>query len=119
MTGEGIKKISKEGFNQKKILGIKLREGTFWHGNFAKAFPKTIKEEDYLYLKHMGVKDTLNKLSEDVVKKKLIPAQKVAREIGVTAETMVKMIKRGDTEGKLFGNRWYVTKRGYDKIITP
>ena len=60
----------------------------------------------------------LNKMKEDIVKKKFMAAHKVAKEIGCTSEHISTLIKKGEVEGKQIGAKWFITKRAYDKLMT-
>ena len=50
---------------------------------------------------------------------KMITAAKVAKEIGCSNETIIRMIKKGKVEGKMIGSKYYLTRKAYDKLITP
>jgi len=57
-------------------------------------------------------------MKDDVVERKMVAATKVSKEIGCVPETIVKMIKRQEIEGKMISGKWYLTRAAYDKIMT-
>lgn len=118
ITGKGIKIIAKEGMAIKEITTVRIPMGTFWRGSFSKRFPKSIDYNEYLKRKHDSIKYLLEELKDDIVSKKMIAANKVCKEIGVTAQTITRMIKLGKVEGKQIGGKWFLTRQAYDKLIT-
>ncbi len=118
ISGKGIKIIAKEGQYTKQVDGIKIPTGTWWEGDFAKDFPPMIDRLEYENHKIESIKEMLETLKDDVVEKKMIAVTKLAREIDCKPETIVKMVKRQEVEGKMIGGKWYLTRAAYDKLTT-
>ena len=119
VTGKGIKLVAEFGQKTKNISSVKLPNGSFWHGTFNKAFPRGIDYNDYEKNKIEAIGHLLERLKDDAVQMKMIAAAKVAREIGCSNETVIRMIKKEEVEGKLIGSKYYITRKAYDKLITP
>lgn len=118
ITGKGIKIIAKEGSATKEVAGVRLPNGHFWHGHFNKDFPKTLDWSEYEKLKHQGIRDLMEDLKDDVVQLKMVSIRKVAKEIQCQPDTLIKMVKLGKLEGKQIGNKYYITRKAYDKLLT-
>ncbi|MFC1704716.1 hypothetical protein ACFLZ6_00120 [Nanoarchaeota archaeon] len=118
ITGEGIKKIAKEGAATKDVSRISLRNGQFWHGYFAKEFPRTLNRFDYEKKKMFDIQQTIEQMKDDAIQRKMIAACKAAKEIGCKSDTVIKQIKNKQLEGKMIGNKWYLTRQAYDKLLS-
>ncbi len=66
ITGKAISLVAQYGLKNKKISSVKIPNGTFWHGDFTKHFPRNIDPEEYDVVKLVGIDETLNTLSEDL-----------------------------------------------------
>ena len=118
ICGKGIKIIAKEGQMSKQVDGVRIPIGTWWEGYFRKEFPIMVDREAYESHKIISIREMLETMKDDVVERKMVAATKVSKEIGCVPETIVKMIKRQEIEGKMISGKWYLTRAAYDKIMT-
>jgi hypothetical protein len=118
ITGDGIKIVAKEGTLTKNVNGVKIPNGTFWQGSFRKEFPKTINREQYELNKVKSIKGLLQNLNEDLTETKMIQVAKVAKEVGLSPRTIKDKIKKGLIEGKQIGQKYCITKKAYDKLMS-
>ena len=118
ITGKGISIIAKEGQLTKQVSGIRIPNGTFWQGYFRKDFPPMIDRELYDNHKIKSIRNMLETMKDDVIQTKFVPVFKVSKEIGITVDTIVNMIKRQEYDGKQIGARWFLTRKSYEKMIT-
>ncbi len=116
----GIAWINIEGGKRKKVLGIRCKSGTFWHGSCYKKTPPQLSWEEYEDLKKANVDLFLREVKEDLEEsvRMLRPASKVARSMGVTGLTVSNLIKKGEVEGKQIGGTWYVSNKGYRDLMS-
>ena len=49
---------------------------------------------------------------------KRIPAARIARILGVSRDTAIRMIQRGDLEGDQTLTRWWATRQSVDLYLT-
>jgi len=115
----GIKKVAKEGAISKNVNSVKLRNGHFFHGYFQKEFPKTIDRNLYEKNKMQSIKTVLDSMKDDIIQQKMVAVGRIAKEIGIQKDTIIRMIKRGEVDGKMIANKYYLTRRSYEKLITP
>lgn len=119
ITGAGINVINQNGTKyHKQINSIPIPDGHFWTGNFNKPFPNNIDQAEYDKHKLSNIKSFLDTAQEESLGIKMISATKVAKEIGVASDTIVNGIKKGAYEGKKIGDKWFITKQQYDKLMT-
>lgn len=118
ITKKGIPIVAKEGLLTKSVLGVKIPYGTFWEGGFRIDFPPMINRKEYEDHKLESIKTALETMQDDIVQQKLLPASKVVGEIvGMDRKTLIRLIKKGEVDGKQIGAKWYITKKAYDKLI--
>ncbi|KKK74962.1 hypothetical protein LCGC14_2878490, partial [marine sediment metagenome] len=118
ITGRGIGIVAKEGQQFKEVTGVKLPEGLWWHGQFSIDFPAVINRQEYENHKLLSIKTMLSEMKDDVLERRMVSAGKVAKEIGSTSDTIIKLIKKQEIEGKQIGNKWYITRKAHDKLMT-
>jgi len=117
ITGKGINIVADKGMRTKDIGCVRIPNGSFWHGSFRVNFPKKIDRKEYEKYKLQSIKDLIEEMKDDVVSKKLLSTAKVAKQIDLSSGTMISMIKRGELEGKQVASKWYLTRKGYDKVM--
>lgn len=117
ITGKGIGIVAKEGQQFKEVTGVKLPEGLWWHGQFSIDFPAAINRQEYENHKLFSIKTMLSEMKDDVLQRRMVSAGKVAKEIGADTKTIVRLIKKQELEGKQIGNKWYITRKSYDKVM--
>ncbi len=119
ITGKGINIVAKEGSTSKQVNNIRLPSGYFWNGYFSVKFPKTMDRKEYEDFKSQSIRDLIDSMKDNVVQKKMVSVGTLAKEITMKPDTIIKMIKSQQVEGKQIGNKWYITRKAYDKLITP
>ena len=118
ITGKGIPIIAKEGQLTKQVSSVRIPNGTFWQGHFRKDFPPMIDRVLYEGHKIDSIRSMLETMKDDVVETKLVAVSKVCKEIGTSSDTIIRMIKRQEYDGKQVGSKWYLTRKAYDKMVT-
>ncbi len=118
ITGKGIPIIAKEGQVTKQVSSVKIPNGTFWQGYFRKDFPPMIDRVAYEEHKIESIRDMLETMKDDVIQTKMVSVSKVCKEIGISDDTIIRMIKRQEYDGKQIGSKWYLTRKAYDKMLT-
>lgn len=118
ITGVGIKTISKEGLATKEVNKVHLKDGQFFHGYFSKDFPKTINYNEYQLNKYKAIRETLDRMSDDIVLRKFVHIGKITKAANISNDTLIRQIKEGKLEGKQIGSKWFVTKDAYDKLLS-
>ena len=118
MLGNALELVDKEGRKTKRIGSVRLKPGTYWNGYFRSAFPLTIDRGAYEAHKLKGIRDTLEEMRFEVVETKLIPVSRVAKQVGVTNETVVSWIQKGIVSGKQIGGQYFIPKLAYDLLMT-
>lgn len=116
---EAIRIINEKGTKHKQVLGIKVPNGTFWHGSCNYVFPPQVPEAMYEELKMEHMNQYIKQAREEVTSSniKFLPAAKVAREISMTSDGLIGLIKRGEVEGKQIGKYWYVSMESYKRLL--
>jgi len=118
ITGKGIKTVSEFGKKTKQISKVTLGLSDFIYGNFSKKFPKTVDKEQYEIQKLEAIDELLTGLKDDFVEQKLFPASKVAKELGITTNTLINHIQNRQIQGKQINARWYISREAYNKLIS-
>lgn len=117
-TGKAIPLIAKWGENEKSWKQVRIPNGTFWDGHFSKDFPKTIDRQEYEFHKLSAIGDLIGETKEDIGAKKMMAVAKIARQLDVSAKTIIRRIVNGELEGKKIGNRWLLSTESYEKLVS-
>jgi len=115
-TGKAIKLIAKYGMKDKNISGVTVPNGTFFQGRFRKDFPLNLDYDMYNKAKIDGIDKLLSQMREDISQIKFFPVAKVAKEMSMSNEKLINMIKSEKIKGKQIGGKWYITKKAYDRL---
>ena len=113
---KAIKIISEILPKKKDFSAVKVPNGTFVHGYFAKVFPtmNDISHETYKQFKE----DHLNRFISDIetetvpadaeVKKEYIPGDVFRKRTGVKQRQFSHLVTSGRLKGRKFGGKWFV-----------
>jgi len=96
---DAIQKISEANKKNKKILDVKISDGSFWRGYFNKGFPgiNDLNESEYLKWKE----ENINKRMDSIIKKpeekpkEYLTTTEAGKELGVTRYTIWEHAKAG------------------------
>lgn len=113
----GIRKVSKDGYKFQDVMGTRVREDCFWDGHWNKLLPNNFDYDKYISVKKNHMSLFLDQAEEDVMDIKLVPAIRVAKEISVHPRTIRNLIEKGEVEGKKIGERWFVSRKAYLKLV--
>lgn len=118
VVGKGIKILNMHGKKDKDkpMLSIAVPYGTFWEGTFSVRFPKTISRDDYEAHKFKHIKNFLRTVSEEAETLEFIHTEKVEAQLGLRRGALTADIQSGKYEGKMIGNKWYLTQKGYKTL---
>lgn len=117
MLRKSIDIINEVGYRKKPLTHIKLPNGFFWHGYFAKQFPKQISREAYLKRKQEHLNEFLDSLDKDEFE--FMPAIDVAKRLSITPKQMRWIIAQGNIKAKKVGRKWFIPKLEVDKALKP
>jgi hypothetical protein len=93
-----IPKISKDGYKNKKVVGIRIPEGTHWRGYFNKGFPviNDLNETEYEKWKEHNINKMMDKIIEGEKPEKYITTGQAAKELGLSIKTIRRRAKEGE-----------------------
>ena len=118
VTGRGIKILNKLGEKDKSknLWSIPIPYGMFWEGHFRKDFPNTIAKEEYEQHKFKHIQKFLDTTSDDIDSTKMMKLSKVAKDLSIGNQTLIRMIKDKRIKGKKIGTNWFITRKEYDRL---
>ena len=118
-TTQALRWINKEGQREKKVLGIRVKNGTFWNGTCNNVMPPNVSWSQYNQIKGIHMDEFLKEARDDITDatSKFKSASKVAKQLGITSISVKRMIQRGELDGKKIGAQWFVTRQSYKAMM--
>jgi len=106
---------------KKRISEIKVDMKHSWYGSFRVNKPPTIDDDEYEKKKDTHIEGFIDKLQKNLKEEDsfdMLPITQVATKLRITTKTLRRYINKGTLNGKQIGNRWYITKSDYNKLIS-